>query len=153
MVIHLIKLEEDIRAFISHHRIPTRQISEVQQHIKEGFDQRIIRECSRSFVSAVVIVRKKDRRSSICRLLVPRTKQENNKGSVFARSKKCLNIQVAVDESAVDKRAFSVGTGGLHQYIRMPFGLCNSLETLQGVMEACFTGENFKILLLYLTTP
>ncbi len=55
-----------------------------------------------------------------------------------------------MDEESIPKTAFRVGTGGLYEYLRMPFGLCNSPATFQRLMEACFSEENFEILLLYL---
>lgn len=46
--------------------------------------------------------------------------------------------------------AFRVGTGGLYEYLRMPFGLCNSPSTFQRLMEACLGEVNFDLLLIYL---
>lgn len=45
--------------------------------------------------------------------------------------------QVAVKEEDIPKTAFRVGPGGLYEYIRMPFGLCNSPTTFQRLVEAC----------------
>lgn len=58
--------------------------------------------------------------------------------------------QVAIEENDIPKTAFRVGTGGLFEYLRMPFGLCNSPSTFQRLMEACLGEVNFDILLIYL---
>ena len=58
--------------------------------------------------------------------------------------------QVAIDEDDIQKTAFRVGTGGLFEYLRMPFGFCNSPGTFQRLMEACLGEANFDLLLLYL---
>ena len=58
--------------------------------------------------------------------------------------------QVEIDEQSIPNTAFRVGTRGLYEYLRMPFGLCNSPATFQRLMEACFSEENFENLLIYL---
>ena len=58
--------------------------------------------------------------------------------------------QVAIDPDDIEKTAFRVGTGGLYEYLRMPFGLCNSPSTFQRLMEACLGEVNFDLLLIYL---
>ena len=42
------------------------------------------------------------------------------------------------------------GSGGLFEYLRMPFGLCNSPATFQRFMEVCLSEENFETFVLYL---
>ena len=53
-------------------------------------------------------------------------------------------------EDDIHKTAFRVGSGGLYEYTRMPYGLCNSPATFQRLMEACLGDENFETLVLYL---
>ena len=40
--------------------------------------------------------------------------------------------QVAVDKENIPKTAFCAGTGGLYEYIRMPFGLSNDFPATNG---------------------
>lgn len=58
--------------------------------------------------------------------------------------------KVAIDSDDIHKTVFRVGTGGLYEYLRMPFGLCNSPSTFQRLMEACLGEVNFDLLLIYL---
>lgn len=58
--------------------------------------------------------------------------------------------QVQMHESDVEKTAFRSGTGGLYEYLRMPFGLCNAPATFMRLMDHVFGDENFQFLLIYL---
>ena len=58
--------------------------------------------------------------------------------------------QVAIDEADIPKTAFRAGTGGLFEYLRMPFGLSNAPATFHKLMEAVMGDLNFSVLLLYL---
>ena len=57
---------------------------------------------------------------------------------------------IPVDEEDIEKTAFRVGTGGLYEYTRMPFGLCNAPATFMRVMDKVFGDQNFQTLLIYL---
>ena len=50
----------------------------------------------------------------------------------------------------IEKTAFRVGTGGLYEYTRMPFGLCNAPATFMRLMDKAFGDQNFQTLLIYL---
>lgn len=43
--------------------------------------------------------------------------------------------QVKVEEQDREKTAFSLGSGGLWQFVAMPFGLCNALTTFKRLIE------------------
>ena len=55
-----------------------------------------------------------------------------------------------MEESDIEKTAFRTGTGGLYEYTRMPFGLCNAPGTFMRVMDKAFGDLNFQFLLVYL---
>ena len=50
----------------------------------------------------------------------------------------------------IPKTAFRAGTGGLFEYVHMPFGLSNSPTAFQRLMEVIPSDLNYKSLLLYL---
>ena len=55
-----------------------------------------------------------------------------------------------MEESDIEKTAFRTGTGGLYEYTRMPFGLCNAPGTFMRVTDKAFGDLNFQFLLVYL---
>ena len=53
-------------------------------------------------------------------------------------------------EEDIPKRAFRAGSGGLFEFTRMPFGLCNAPATYQRLMESMLSDFNYRNLLIYL---
>lgn len=58
--------------------------------------------------------------------------------------------QIPVADEDIEKTAFRVGTGGLYEYVRMPFGLCNAHATFMRIMDKVLGDQNFQTLLIYL---
>ena len=58
--------------------------------------------------------------------------------------------QIPVEERDIEKTAFRVGTGGLYEFTRMPFGLCNAPATFMRLMDKAFGDKNFQSLIVYL---
>ena len=56
--------------------------------------------------------------------------------------------QVPIDPRDRHKTAFTIGTGGLWEYVRLPFGLANSVGCFQRLMEICLGDKNFELILI-----
>ena len=57
---------------------------------------------------------------------------------------------MAMDEESIPKTAFRVGSGGLYEFTRMPYGLVNAPASFQRLMDAIFGDRTFLTLLIYL---
>ena len=58
--------------------------------------------------------------------------------------------QVPMDEESKQFTAFTLGSMGLYECERMPFGLCNASATFQRLMQNCLGELNLTYCLIYL---
>ena len=58
--------------------------------------------------------------------------------------------QVKMAEKSRQYTAFTVGSMGIFEFLRMPYGLCNTLATFQQLMQNCLGELNFTYALIYL---
>ena len=58
--------------------------------------------------------------------------------------------QVKMDEESKQYTAFTVGSMGVYEFLRMPYGLCNAPTTFQRLMQNCLGELNLMYTLIYL---
>ena len=117
--------------------------------------------------NAVVLVRKKDGGLRFCidfRRLNRRTKkdafplprmQETMESTVGAQLFSTMDLksgfwQVKMAKESQQYTAFMVGSMGVYEFLRMPYGLCNALVTFQRLMQNCLSELNLTYALIYL---
>ena len=167
LVEHKVDLTDDRPIKIPHRRVPPHQWDEVREYIQKSLDRGIIRESSSPYASPVVLVRKKDGKLRLCvdyRCLNAKTHKD---AYPLPRIEEALDVlkgaeyfcsldlahgfnQVPMREADIEKTAFRTGTGGLYEYVRMPFGLCNAPGTFMRLMDKAFGDLNFQTLLVYM---
>ena len=54
--------------------------------------------------------------------------------------------QIEMDPAAHEKSSFC----GLHEFVRMPFGMCNAPATFQSLMQVVLAGIEWKFYFVYL---
>ena len=126
-------------------------VDEVHQHIQEMLDGGAIRPSQSPWCNAVVLVRKKDGLLQfcidLCRLNAQTKKdayplprmQETRESMVGARHFSCMDLksgfwQVKMAEESRQYTAFTVGSMGVYEFLRMPYSLCNAPATFQCLM-------------------
>ena len=126
-----------------------------------------IRPSQSSWYNAVVLVRKKDGSLHFCinfRCLNAKTKkdpyplprmQETMESMVGTRYFSCMDLksgfwQVKMSEKARQYTAFTVGSMGVYEFLRMPYRLCNAPATFQRLMQNCLGELNLTYTLIYL---
>ena len=149
------------------HCIAPLLVEEVQQHIQEMLDGGVIRPSQSPWCNAVVLVRKKDGSLHFCIdfcCLNAKTKkdayplpwmQETMESMVGARHFSCMDLksgfwQVKMSEKARQYITFTVGSMGMYEFLRMPYGLCNAPATFQRLMQNCLGKLNLTYALIYL---
>ena len=58
--------------------------------------------------------------------------------------------QVKMAEKSRQYTAFTVGSMGIFEFLRMPYRLCNALATFQQLMQNCLGELNLMYALIYL---
>ena len=142
-------------------------VEEVRQHIQEMLDRGAICPSQSPWCNAVVLVRKKD--GSLCFCIdfrhlnakkkkdsypLPRM-QETMVSMVGTRYFSFMDLksgfwQVKMSEKARQYTTFTVGSMGVYEFLRMPYGLCNMPATLQRLMQNCLGELNLTYALIYL---
>ena len=148
-------------------RIAPHEVEEVHQHIQEMLDRGAIQPSQSPWCNAVILVQKKDGTLRFCidlRHLNARTKKdsypipkypETMESLVGARYFSTMDLksgfwQVKVFEDSHQYTAFTVGSMGVYEFLRMPYSLCNMLSTFEGLMQN-FLGElNLSFAMVYL---
>ena len=142
-------------------------LDEVREHLQEMLDGGAIWPSQSAWCNAVVLVRKKDGGLRFCidfRQLNARTKkdsyplprmQEMMESMVGARFFSTMDLksgfwQVKMSEKSWQYTAFTVGSMGIFQFLRMPYGLCNAPATFQRLMQNCLGELNLTYTLIYL---
>ena len=148
-------------------RIPPPQVDEVREHLKLMLDAGAIQPSNSPWCNAVVLVRKKDGSLRFCidfRRLNSLTKKDSHPlpricetldSLVSAAYFSTFDLtsgfwQVPMAEESKQFTAFTLGSMGLFECDRMPFGLCNTPATFQRLMQNCLSELNLTYCLIYL---
>ena len=147
-------------------RIPPPQVEEVREHLKVMLDAGAIKPSNSPWCNAVVLVRKKDGSLRFCidfRRLNALTRKDSHplprigetldslQGSAYYSMFDLTSgfWQVPMDEESRQYTAFTLGSMGLFECERMPFGLCNAPATFQRLMQSCLGELNLTYCLIY----
>lgn len=164
--VHRIRLTDDRPFRLPYRRVPPAHYQKLRQVLGDMEEKGIIRKSSSEYASPLVMVWKKDGGVRICtdfRWLNARTLKDahplpHQSDCLAALGGNCLfstmdltsgffNIPLHED----DKKYTAFTTPmGLHEYNRMPQGLCNSPASFMRMMIGIFGDMNFSKLLCYL---
>ena len=144
-------------------RIPPPQVEKVREHLKLMLDARAIRPSNSPWCNAVVLVWKKDGSLRFCidfRRLNALTRKDSHPlpricesldslvGSAYYSTFDLTSgfWQVPMEEESKQFTAFTLGSMGLFECDRMPFGLCNAPATFQRLMQKLPGGVELNLL-------
>ena len=166
---HVIELKDPNTALFKERfrRILPLQVDEVREHLKLMLDAGAIWPSNSPWCNAVVLVRKKDGFLRFCidfRRLNSLTKKDSHPlpricetldslvGVVYFSTFDLTSgfWQVPMAEESKQFTAFTLGSMGLFECDRMPFGLCNAPATFQRLMQNCLGELNLTYCLIYL---
>ena len=142
-------------------------VEEVQEHLQEMLEGGAIHPSQSPWCNAIVLVRKKDGGLRFCidfRRLNRLTKkdtfplprmQETIESMVGAQLFSMMDLksgfwQVKMAKESQQYTGFTVGSMGVYEFLRMPYGLCNAPATFQRLMQNCLGELNLTYALIYL---
>ena len=142
-------------------------VKEVREHLQKMLDGGAIRPSQSPWCNAVVLVHKKDGGLwfciDFCRLNSWTKKdayplpwmQETMESIVGAWFFSTMDLksgfwQVKMAKDSQQYTAFTVGSMGVYEFLRMPYGLCNAPATFQKLMQICLRELNLTYALIYL---
>ena len=148
-------------------QIPPPQVEEVREHLKLMLEAGAIWLSNSPWCNAVVLVRKKDGSLQFCidfRKLNSLTRKdsyplpctgETLDSLVGSAIYSTFNLtsgfwQVPMAEESKQYTAFTLGSMGLFECDRIPFGLCNAPAMFQRLMQNCLGELNLTYCLIYL---
>ena len=163
---HIIELMDDEPFKERFRRIAPPLLEEVRENLQDMLDGGAIQPSKSPWCNAIVLVRKKDGTLRFCidfRKLNARTKkdsyphprmQETMESMVGARFFSSMDLksgfwQVRMSEKSRQYTAFTVGSLGVYEFLRMPYGLCNAPATFQRLMQNCLGELNLTYALVY----
>ena len=142
-IVHHIRTVDDQPVKVPYRRVPPNQWAEVKDYLQKALDKQVKRPSSSPYAAPVVLVCKSNGDLRMCvdylqlnskvkkdAYHLPRIEDvlESLKGATYFSSLDLAHgyHQVPASESDVEKTAFRVGTGGLYEFLKMPFGLSNA---------------------------
>ena len=167
LIKHTIRLTEQTPFKERYRCIPPHMYDDVRVHIQEMLDIGAIHKSHSLWVSAVVLVPKKDGGLRLCVDLRKLNEQTIKDAYSLPQIDKTLDSlqgfqwfsslnlkssywQVKMDEESKPLTAFTVGPLGFFECKRMPFGLTNAPATFQRLMETCLGDLNLHWCIIYL---
>jgi O-acetyl-ADP-ribose deacetylase (regulator of RNase III) len=164
---HHIKLDDETPFRERYRRIPPQWYEEVKQHLDNMIKAGVIRESYSPWMSTITIAMKKGGKIRLCvdyRKLNLRTKKDAKTipridetmdtlagATIFS----CIDMmsgywQSKMHPDSVEYTAFTAGSLGFYEFLRLPFGLCNSGATFQRMMEKVLKQLLHKECLVYI---
>ena len=167
LIKHPIPTVDDIPVCLPHRRVPPNLMREAKANLHSWLKQNIIRRSTSDYASQAVLVRKGSGGLRICldfRLLNSKTRKDayplpridealDALGGAKYFTKLDLAqgfLQVELEEKDKHKTAFRIGSGGLYEFNRMPFGLTGAPGTFQRLMELCLGDMMFEGVLIFI---
>ena len=164
---HIIELMDDEPFKEQFQQIAPPLLEEVRENLQDMLDGGAIQPSKSPWCNAIVLVQKKDGTLRFCidfRKLNSRTKkdsfplprmQETMESMVGAQFFSSMDLksgfwQVQILEKSWQYTTFTVGSLGVYEFLRMLYGLCNTLATFQRLMQNCFGELNLTYALVYL---